>query len=178
MQTYELIAHPAFQPGEVSKVSVRWSELADGRLMLRYKVEGCGALVVPPFHGKGRADDLWRKTCFELFLHDGEGRYREFNFSPCQQWAAWEFGGYRHRTGDFEPAQLPEIIAETGTSIFVLTVFIAQSDVAAAQRGALSAVLEEEHGRMSYWALRHGGLQPDFHDPACFVMAPGSAGRP
>ncbi len=143
--------------------------------MLRYKVEGCSALVVPPFRGKGRADELWRKTCFELFLYDGDGRYREYNFSPCQQWAAYEFSGYRHRTGNFEPGLFPEVVSETGSTIYMLTTFIARSDLVGAQRGALSVVLEEERGRMSYWAMRHGGLAPDFHDPACFGLALGSA---
>jgi len=32
----------------------------------------------------------------------------------------------------------------------------------------LSAVIEEHDGTKSYWALDHGGDQPDFHDPACF----------
>ena len=33
----------------------------------------------------------------------------------------------------------------------------------------LCAVIEEEGGVKSYWALRHGDGEPDFHDPACFT---------
>ena len=34
----------------------------------------------------------------------------------------------------------------------------------------LSAVLEEQDGTKSYWALGHpNGDKPDFHDPACFA---------
>ena len=36
-------------------------------------------------------------------------------------------------------------------------------------RLALSAVLEEEDGRRTFWALHHPGGQPDFHHPDCFV---------
>ena len=36
--------------------------------MLRWKVEGAGKLVAPSFAGKGRADNLWQHSCFELFL--------------------------------------------------------------------------------------------------------------
>ena len=34
----------------------------------------------------------------------------------------------------------------------------------------LSAILEEQDGTKSYWALAHPeGDKPDFHDPACFA---------
>ena len=35
---------------------------------------------------------------------------------------------------------------------------------------ALSAVIEESAGRVSYWALRHPEGKPDFHHPACFAL--------
>ena len=34
----------------------------------------------------------------------------------------------------------------------------------------LSAVIEDARGGLSYWALTHGANQPDFHDPATFVL--------
>ena len=33
----------------------------------------------------------------------------------------------------------------------------------------LAAVIEEEGGVKSYWALAHPAEKPDFHDPACFT---------
>ncbi len=168
MQTLELTPHPAFHPGKVSGVSVRWTQLNDGRLMLRYRVDGCADLVVPPFKGHGQADELWKSTCFELFLYDGNGRYREFNFSPSGQWAVYGFAGYRNRDGDAALRDHPEIKHETGDSVFVLTVFIESAILFGAERAALSAVIEEAGGRPSYWALAHNGLKPDFHDPFGF----------
>lgn len=175
LQTHELVSHPSFAPAKVEGVSVRWSELADGRLMLRFRVDGCVSLVVPEFRGKGRAEDLWKTTCFELFLHDGEGRYREYNFSPSQQWAAYAFHGYRSQRSDHDPVLTPEILPERGHSIFMLTVFLSQRELIGARSAALSAVIEEEGGRPSYWALVHNGLKPDFHDPACFRLPLGPA---
>jgi hypothetical protein len=32
-----------------------------------------------------------------------------------------------------------------------------------------SAVIEEEGGMVSYWALNHPDGDPDFHHPACFA---------
>lgn len=168
MQTFELIPHPAFAPAAITGVSVRWAVLADGRLMLRYRVDGCGALVVPPFRGHGQADELWKTTCFELFLNDGEGRYRELNFSPGGQWALYSFAGYRHRAGEAQMRDFPEIRHEKGDNVFVQTVFVDAAILRGAQSAALAAVLEEEGGRPSYWALVHNGLRPDFHDPFGF----------
>ena len=171
MQTYELEPHPTFAPGLVTGVSVRWTELPDKRLMLRYRVDGCSALVVPPFHGRGRGDELWKTTCFELFLYDGGGRYREFNFSPSGQWAAYAFSGYRNLAGNAELREIPELKHETGDKVFMQTVFLDRRELEEAESAAVAAVIEEEGGRPSYWALAHGGLKPDFHDPACFRIA-------
>lgn len=171
VQTFELTPHPAFHPSQVSGVSVRWTNLPDGRLMLRFRVDGAGALVVPPFKGHGQADDLWKTTCFELFLYDGEGRYREFNFSPSGQWAIYGFAGYRNRGGEAILRDHPEIKHDRGASMFVQTVFVDSTILLGAERAALAAVIEEEGGRPSYWTLAHNGLKPDFHDPFGFRIS-------
>lgn len=178
MKTYELQSHPAFMPGEISGVSVRWSLLRDGRLMLRYRVDGCKEVDVPGFRGRGRGNDLWKMTCFELFLYDGEGRYREFNFSPSGQWAAYAFTGYRSGRENFEPLRDPEISSATGESVFMMTIFINARELKGAQSAALSAVVFEEGGRPSYWAMVHNKMEPDFHDPACFRIVLDAANGP
>ena len=177
MQTHQLVAHPNFAPGEVKGVTVHLAELADRRLMLRFRVDGGTNLVLPAYRGRGRGEELWKTTCFELFLYQGEGRYREFNFSPSGQWAAYEFAGYRNLIGDFEPRQTPEIKHETGESMFMMTVFLDRRELEGVERAALAAVLEESGGRPSYWALAHEQLKPDFHDPTGFriTIPPASA---
>lgn len=156
-------------PKEVASVSVRWAELDDGRLMLRYRVDGNGALLVPkPARRPGRTDELWKATCLELFVYDGGGAYREFNFSPSGDWAAYGFAGYRSGRTDFDPVTPPAIACDAGQNVFVVTAYLAAEELRGAQAAALSAVLVEEKRRPSYWALHHGGLSPDFHDPACF----------
>jgi hypothetical protein len=36
---------------------------------------------------------------------------------------------------------------------------------------SIAAVIEEEGGKMSYWALAHPPGQPNFHHPDCFVAS-------
>jgi hypothetical protein len=37
-------------------------------------------------------------------------------------------------------------------------------------RIALAAVIEDDNGRLSYWALRHSPGKPDFHHPDGFAL--------
>ena len=37
-------------------------------------------------------------------------------------------------------------------------------------RVALSAVIEDESGHISYWALKHAPDKPDFHHAAGFIL--------
>lgn len=116
-----------------------------------------------------RADDLWQTTCFEAFLRpDGEGTYREWNFAPSGQWAAYDFSGYREKRTDAEVAQPPYIRMEDNFTWWALGATIAVDADTKWQLG-LSAILEEKDGAKSYWALAHPrGDKPDFHDPVCF----------
>ena len=176
MQTHSLDWHPAFMPQAVESVAVRWGAVGTGRVMLRWRVDGGQKLLVPPRRSPARADDLWKTTCFELFLAFEGGRYREFNFSPSGQWAAWDFSGYRSRTGDYTPVAIPSISADSGHRVFTTTVFIDAAELAGARAASLTAVLQEKDKRLSYWAARHPDLNPDFHNPACFVIPLAPAG--
>src|SRR5689334_23534411 len=52
--------------------------------------------LIPAAAESERAEDLWQTTCFEAFLRaDGEKSYREWNFAPSTQWAAYDFAAYR-----------------------------------------------------------------------------------
>jgi len=43
-------------------------------------------------------------------------------------------------------------------------------------RLALAAVIEEESGALSYWALQHPAGKPDFHHPDAFALTLGAPG--
>jgi len=170
LKTDRLIPHPAFAPVKVQKIAVRWGRVRGGEMMLRFRLDGCGALVVPPHANSARADGLWQTTCGELFLALPDGCYREFNFSPSGQWAAYDFHGYRTGMSEYEPVRPPRIETDQGLSVSTLTVFLPESEFADARFASLSAVIEEQGKRLSYWAARHGGEKPDFHNPACFTL--------
>ena len=115
-----------------------------------------------------RAEDLWQSTCFEAFLRSEGDEYREWNFAPNGQWAAYDFRAYRERVGDADVAE-PYIRMEDNLTWWALGATIAVEAGVEWQLG-LSAILEEKDGTKSYWALAHPeGDKPDFHDPVCFA---------
>ena len=117
----------------------------------------------------GRAEKLWETTCFEAFLRiAGQKGYREWNFAPSSEWAAYDFKSERKGKADAD-VSAPYIRVEDNMTWWALGATIAVDAEAKWQVG-LSAVLEEKDGNKSYWALAHpDGDKPDFHDPACFA---------
>ena len=140
-------------------------------LRLRWRIDGSGRLVVPPFAGKGRADELWRTTCFELFLRpDGDEAYCEFNLSPSERWAAYDFSAPRVGMRDRAFEREPDCTMRLGSSFAIFDAAIPVGSLPSEPCAMnLTCVLEEENGIKSFWALRHTTDQPDFHDPACFT---------
>lgn len=67
-------------------------------------------LLIPEPKNSARTDLLWEHTCFEAFIGlSGSPAYREFNFSPSGQWAAYAFD-YRQRVEQPE-TEAPQIDA-------------------------------------------------------------------
>jgi hypothetical protein len=181
---FKLQPHPQSPPSKVAAVEVECI-FSDDDILITYVVSGSEELVIPPGLGTERADDLWKTTCFELFLRaDGAEPYLEFNFSPSSQWAAYRFATHRAGRSDF-PVQVPPHIDSSGWSHielpggitggdagarFAVKVALDLSDIPpAAHRMGLSAIIEEAGSRKSYWALAHPPGEPDFHHPACFA---------
>jgi len=166
-----LVPHPQSPPSQVSSVTVRWFQPGNGALLIRWLVEGVDALLVPPFAGSGRANDLWKKTCFELFLKDREGEgYAEYNFSPTNLWAAYRFDRYREGMRQADMPFDPVMSHDGGANLFVFNATIRANLLEGSGLAGLSAVIEEKDGTKSYWAIAHPAEKPDFHDPACFGL--------
>ena len=153
-------------------VQVRW--LQDGTLALTYVLKGdCGRLRLPPSRPPARIDGLWRHTCFEAFVSvSGNSAYQEFNFSPSGEWAVYQFCGYRDRSTLEEEETAPQIVACRTEKHLELEARIHLHHLPTTQplRLALSAVIEDDAGTLSYWALKHPPGKPDFHHPEAFAL--------
>jgi hypothetical protein len=125
--------------------------------------------VIPPLREPWRIDELWRTTCFEAFLAQaGAESYREWNFAPRGNWAAYDFTAYRAGMTRAEVQSPPYIRMEDNFTWWTVGATIAV-DADKRWELTLSAMLEEKDGTKSYWALAHPPEKPDFHARDCFV---------
>lgn len=140
----------------------------DGLLLwLRFVVEGeVDRIAWPGEAAQGRADDLWRHTCFEAFVATDEG-YVEYNLSPSRQWATYRFD--RPRAGMRSADEVATVEGMDGASDLVALEARIELPPGAKRLG-LSAVIESVDGEISYWALTHPSARPDFHHPDSFIL--------
>ena len=165
LEYVQLIAHPDTPPLALSSVEgMCWFE--EGRWRFRFLVEGTEKLILPDPRDAGRADELWRTTCFEAFVGGASPAYREYNFAPSGQWAAYTFDA--PRAGMRDGSDDVEVWLEGGEDWIAVEAAIS-GDLVVGSPLNLAAVIEEEGGIKSYWALAHGPGAPDFHDPSCFI---------
>lgn len=172
-----LTCHPDTPCEAIREIAVDVAWRPEGGLAFRYSTRGdLARLFLPDRMPTGRADGLWRTTCFEAFVGDpgmGDG-YTEMNFSPSGQWATYTFGGYRSHMSPSD-VLVTGIEGSSTSDSYVLVASIANLGLYDAeflhlQRLGLSAVIEEVGGRKSYWALAHAPGRPDFHAPAGFAV--------
>jgi len=174
---HRLVPHPEKQAVAVKSVDVDVRRGSDF-VMLRYSVEPADTLIMPAF-ALERRDGLWQGTCFELFVRPERGGYVEFNFAPLEAWNAYSFTDWRMGKRPFQPDSEPHIHdsrtddrKQKFPELYQLDVVLGADLMALAPASvSLTAVIEEEGGVMSYWALAHPLGPPNFHHPDCFVAA-------
>ncbi|HOP89085.1 MAG TPA: DOMON-like domain-containing protein, partial [Ottowia sp.] len=180
LSTQPLVCHPATPCAAVRgiEVALHWQHAPEPALLLIYVVRGAlnelrlpGGAAAPT-----RTDGLWQHTCFEAFVGtEGDSAYREFNFAPSADWAAYLFSDERVRDVAAETAASlapPRIVTSRsrGADVFTLGAEVPAGWLPDAVDPpwllGLSAVIESADGRLSYWALHHPAPRPDFHQRA------------
>ena len=170
-----LVPHPTTPPAEPGfKVWASVDHVAKlGPVATTNVWFGVGApasrFVIPESDEPARCDELWKTTCFEAFLRPAAGEsYQEWNFAPSGDWAAYDFAGYRQGMAEADVSS-PYVRMEDNMTWWTLGATIAVSAEIEWRLG-LSAVLEEQDGTKSYWALAHADPdKPDFHAADCFT---------
>ena len=172
--TRPLACHPGTPARAIRAIDAIVGGTPGGGLALSFALEGdLSAVCIPEHRPSRRVDDLWRHTCFEAFVMAGEGPgNREFNFSPSGEWAVTAFRGYRDG-GEPVGASAPVIAVRRSGERLALDAEVRPECLPPGRslRLGLSAVVEEAHGVLSYWALRHPAGQPDFHHTDTFTLS-------
>src|SRR5262249_57565453 len=78
-------------------VAVRVGRERAGTRALAFGLGGrLSALRIPAPAEPRRGHELWRHTCFEVFIaRDGSTEYHELNLAPSREWAVYSFRAYR-----------------------------------------------------------------------------------
>jgi hypothetical protein len=171
-----LVVYPGSHSSVACGINARAHQRQPGSLSFEYVLRAeMSALRVPPTRAPERADDLWRHTCFEAFIAvTGAPGYYELNFSPSRQWAIYRFNAYRDRMSPLGVSTPPDLAVRRFDDRLELDATIALSDLRPQARHtlklALTAVVEDGSGTLSYWALKHAPGKPDFHHCDGFVL--------
>jgi hypothetical protein len=149
----------------------------DGKLALSYSLSGDPGRIRIPAPGPARIGwKLWRHTCCEVFVRStAVAAYHEFNFSPSGEWAAHAFSRYRDGGPLDDETLNPQVAIESTKErldLYALVDLARLSPAYLAGRLAvgLAVIVEDDNGALSYWALRHGAGQPDFHHTDAFAL--------
>ncbi|MCL2020578.1 MAG: hypothetical protein FWG81_00345 [Betaproteobacteria bacterium] len=174
MQTHtfhvELTPHPDSPTPEALQITVEGERQTEA-LNLCYMLTGdCSGFAFPDTNHPAPPDRLWTRSCCELFWRErGAAAYREYNFSPSMQWAAYTFTAYRTREENILPSPPQRMNWTRDESRLFLQVEIAVSPNPL--QLAFAVVLKRTSGESIYYALRHPPGSPDFHHPDNFALS-------
>lgn len=177
-EIHPLVPFPGTHPCPGGPLCARLDGNGQGGLVITYRLRGAADEILLP--GPARpafAEDLWQHTCFEAFVATAVATspYREFNFSPSGEWAAFDFMAYRQRDHGYRAEAVPglvltrdderlELVAELPAAL------LPPPGEARRLHIGLAAVIEATRGGLSYLALHHPANRPDFHHRGGFVL--------
>lgn len=177
-RSFSLIPHPAVSEPALESITGHVARTTDGVLSLNYVLKGdLDRLRLPARREPAFVDMLWRHTCCEAFVRRKDAAaYHEFNVSPSGEWAVYAFARQRERAplgGDAERFNPHVTVCRSDgklelDAVIRLDRLSLEPDARLAL--GLSAVIEDVHGSLSYWALRHPLAHPDFHHPDAFAL--------
>lgn len=180
-QTVALACHPSSPSSAVRGLTASARIGGAGKLAVRFVLDAdMSQIALPRLRSPERTDELWRHTCFEVFvaLPDGDA-YVELNFSPSTEWAMYGFVGYRRGMTPLEVNRPPRVAVRPMPRGLVLEAVTHLAELPMPQPGSplragAAAVVEEKEGRLTYWALTHPSALPDFHHRLGFVLQVGT----
>ncbi|MEV8057725.1 DOMON-like domain-containing protein [Streptomyces antimycoticus] len=150
-------------------------EPTPGTYVLRYVLDAdLSRLRIPGTRPSHHVDGLWKHTCFEMFVRKATDApaYYELNASPSTEWAIYTFDGYHQNMAPVSSERPPRIRVTHEPNRLEIEIRADLRGLPHAAEIALAAVIEDDNGTLSYWALKHAASKPDFHHPDSFVLKP------
>jgi len=173
-----LTRHPGTDSHAVQEIEASVSWNYGGPIEFAYALKGdLIHLRIPATGSPRKADRLWEHTCFEAFFAvKDQPAYYEVNLAPSGEWAVYAFRGYREKAPLTDGGESDaDIAVQCAVDKLYLEATVRVDGLSAIQPGArvsvaLSAVIEDNRGILSYWALKHPAGKPDFHHRDGFAL--------
>jgi hypothetical protein len=153
-----LVRHPSSHGGAIRSIDVHALVGGSGMVVFRYVLRGDISCVrIPPATPAERTQGLWKHTCFEAFIKaPGAADYYELNFAPSRQWALYRFSAYREGMSSPDLEAFPDVSVRRFADRLEVDAAVPLHDLTGLKGApqlqvALSAVVEEENGTLSYW---------------------------
>lgn len=168
-----LTLHPHCAAGSITRIDASIEATATGCRAVFSAHGNIARIKVPEIEAdRGRFDDLWRTTCFEIFWQpEGGPCYREFNLSPSTRWACYDFDDFREGMRN-APAEV-RIVTEVTADVLTVTADIV-SDLPRPAKVALNGIIEDADGTNRFWALAFADGKPEFHSEICRALRIGA----
>ncbi|MCC5645251.1 DOMON-like domain-containing protein [Nostoc sp. CHAB 5824] len=130
--------------------------------------------ITPPSNAASRKHELWKDTCFEFFLGIKDSqRYWEFNLSSAGHWNVYRFNGYRQGMQEETAFKNLPFNVQNQADGLTLALDVDLNKIISAEQAievAITTVIKDKDGEVTYWALTHRGAEADFHIRDSFIV--------
>lgn len=173
---YELVP---FKPSsQTSKIKIYAEAFkTDGELQINFIIEDKNKLLYLGDDQKtpSRKHELWKTTCFETFFGlEGKDAYWELNLSTGGSWNFYSFDAYRNTSEPREESKVTKIgfkklQEDDHITRLEVTIPIQSLNLNGKLEVSLNSVIEFKNKEKAYFAIKHVGDKPDFHQRDSFV---------
>lgn len=119
-----------------------------------------------------RANELWRTTCFELFLASRENEdYYELNFSSSLAWNLYHLSSYRADVQEVQVLSEPTIRINKQENQFQICLELELEELCLEQFNLynVASILLTKENERTFWSVKHEKDVPDFHHRSNFL---------
>jgi len=147
-------------------------EVIENEYLLTYSICGdISEIIIPVIEyipkSYKRHDELWKTTCFELFLGSKKHRkYIEVNLSSDYKYNIYSFDDYRSNMKEERSMILKSIKNNIAKQKLTLNYILKSKKVININdlRFNITAVIKYKNQKIEYWAINHNKEKADFHD--------------
>ena len=144
--------------------------LREQKIRLSFVVKGAlDEYIFPSKSIPKKANELWKSTCFELFLgNEKEETYYELNFSSSLAWNFYYLSTYRGEVEELTLLNSPKVERFEAKDEFKILFELSVENVEDFELYNVACILLNKEHKRTFWTIKHLNSQPDFHDKASF----------